>query len=437
MKALGLALMVGLVVAMATAMSVQAASPWTPLAPVPQPRQAPAAAAGNDGRLYLMGGTAGYTGPPSDVLGVETPRVDAYDPRANSWSAAAPLAVPRASFAAVTGHDGRIYAAGGYTNGAVRLNNLDAFDAKANAWQSLAPMPTARNGAAAAVGPDGRIYVMGGCSFDVSNSCNVLQTVEIYSPVSNSWSAGAPMPTARASLAAGVGADGRIYAIGGENESLQSLNVVEAYDPASNSWSPAPPMPTARSLLAGATGPDGRIYAIGGNNSGAGALTGALYGKIEIFDAKAQSWMVGKPMPQTAHSLAATAGPDGRIYVFSGANVFPVLLDLAYAYDPAADAAVNPSQAPKCQFVLGFQALHDLDPADIGDCIANQVAAPNGDALQGTTKGLLVWRKADNWTAFTDGFHTWINGPDGLQERLNSERFPWEANPDGLPVVGS
>jgi len=26
---------------------------------------------------------------------------------------------------------------------------------------------------------------------------------------------------------------------------------------------------------------------------------------------------------------------------------------------------------------------------------------------------VLVWRKADNRTAFTDGYRTWINGPRG------------------------
>ncbi|HLG72667.1 MAG TPA: hypothetical protein VK009_19790 [Chloroflexota bacterium] len=83
--------------------------------------------------------------------------------------------------------------------------------------------------------------------------------------------------------------------------------------------------------------------------------------------------------------------------------------------------------APGCQFVLGFKDLHDLDPADIGDCTENQSFAANGDAQQHTTKGLMAWRKADNWTAFTNGYMTWINGPDGLQSRLNSDRFPWEA----------
>jgi len=93
-------------------------------------------------------------------------------------------------------------------------------------------------------------------------------------------------------------------------------------------------------------------------------------------------------------------------------------------------AAVASAQtAPACQFVLGFKTLHDLIPDRVGNCVDNQLFAPNGDAQQHTsTGGLLVWRKVDNWTAFTDGYMTWINGPDGLVSRLNTERFPFEAN---------
>ena len=38
----------------------------------------------------------------------------------------------------------------------------------------------------------------------------------------------------------------------------------------------------------------------------------------------------------------------------------------------------------------------------------------------------MAWRKADNWTAFTDGNRTWINGPYGLADRLNTECSTWE-----------
>ena len=46
----------------------------------------------------------------------------------------------------------------------------------------------------------------------------------------------------------------------------------------------------------------------------------------------------------------------------------------------------------------------------------------------------MVWRKLDNWTAFTDGYRTWINGPNGLQARLNTEQFDWEASPPPAPT---
>ena len=85
--------------------------------------------------------------------------------------------------------------------------------------------------------------------------------------------------------------------------------------------------------------------------------------------------------------------------------------------------------AAECQFVLGFATLRDLVGHEIvGECLENEHHNEIGDSVQQTTGGLLVWRKADNWTAFTDGYRTWINGPNGLVQRLNTERFQWEAD---------
>jgi hypothetical protein len=86
------------------------------------------------------------------------------------------------------------------------------------------------------------------------------------------------------------------------------------------------------------------------------------------------------------------------------------------------------TDAANCTFVLGFRALHDLIPGVVGDCATNEAHGANGDGLQMTSRGLLVWRKADNFTAFTDGYRTWVNGPFGLQTRLNTARFPWESD---------
>ena len=82
--------------------------------------------------------------------------------------------------------------------------------------------------------------------------------------------------------------------------------------------------------------------------------------------------------------------------------------------------------AAPCQFVLGFATLAVSVP-QVGECVEDQHYSANGDAQQATTGGLMAWRRADNWTAFTDGYMTWINGPNGVVGRLNSDRFPWEA----------
>ena len=94
-----------------------------------------------------------------------------------------------------------------------------------------------------------------------------------------------------------------------------------------------------------------------------------------------------------------------------------------------ASEASRPSQAG-CGYALGFATLRELVGGQVvGDCLENErFNVGNGNAEQRTRNGLLVWRKADNWTAFTDGHRTWLNGPNGVQQRLNTERFAWESD---------
>jgi glucose/arabinose dehydrogenase len=92
-------------------------------------------------------------------------------------------------------------------------------------------------------------------------------------------------------------------------------------------------------------------------------------------------------------------------------------------------------QTPDCRFQLGFAALRAQIPEIVGQCLEDEHHNPeNGDALQRTTGGLLVWRKSDNFTAFTDGHRTWVAGPYGLQTRLNAERFDWEQSASLRPT---
>jgi hypothetical protein len=90
----------------------------------------------------------------------------------------------------------------------------------------------------------------------------------------------------------------------------------------------------------------------------------------------------------------------------------------------------TPARPEGCTFSLGFAALRHLIPHRVGRCLANARYDPRlGEVVQYTTGGVLIWRKADNWTGFTDGSRTWVLGPHGLQQRLSTQRLSWEATP--------
>ena len=89
---------------------------------------------------------------------------------------------------------------------------------------------------------DGKIYVIGG----LKNETSPLNVLEVYDPVTDSWDAKTPMPTARGTFGCAA-VDGKIYAIGGGVVGSINQSIVEVYDPVTDSWDTKTPMPTARS----------------------------------------------------------------------------------------------------------------------------------------------------------------------------------------------
>ena len=236
---------------------------WSAVASLLTPRFGHAVAVGSDHRIYAIGGRSN----PGGVLlsGAEAYQATAFHfkPEAGFWTAMASMPVARERAAAATGQNGEIYVAGGSNGSTVDtsspLKTFEAYDASTDTWKAHHHMKTARDGAAAVTGTDGRIYVLGG--FDGAKS---LSSVESYDPATNKWENEASMRTPRDGLGAVLGSDGQIYAIGGEN-GPDVLTSVEIYNFGTKTWTAGPSMSTARSYFAAAIGTDGRIYAIGGN----------------------------------------------------------------------------------------------------------------------------------------------------------------------------
>jgi hypothetical protein len=77
------------------------------------------------------------------------------------------------------------------------------------------------------------------------------------------WRWGAGLPQATAGAVAAVGADGRLYVIGGQT-TAGYLATTQAYIPARQEWVLAAPAPSPRSVAAGVGDGAGHIYVIGG-----------------------------------------------------------------------------------------------------------------------------------------------------------------------------
>lgn len=140
---------------------------------------------------------------------------------------------------------------------------------------------------AAAIDGKGRLFVFGGSAAEPSitqedtepserfrrraadNSTRAdtsLSSVEMYDPETNTWTARTPMPTPRQAMGADLGADGRIYVVGGAPSYAhpRPMAVVEIYDPETDTWETGPSLNHARRGHAVVAMPDGKLYAIGG-----------------------------------------------------------------------------------------------------------------------------------------------------------------------------
>ena len=91
-----------------------------------------------------------------------------------------------------------------------------------------------------------------------------------------------------------------------------------------------------------------------------------------------------------------------------------------------------------CQLSGGFAQLQAQIPDRVGTCQgAGTSSTELGEAIQPTTNGRLVYHAVDGVVSFSDGTHTWVLDPNGqVQVRNVNERFPFEFDGDGFPLVG-
>ena len=140
--------------------------------------------------LFLIGG---YSGGTSYQRSVETFDMRGVRPQ----RLLPPMSMPRSGCGAGVGQDGALYVVGGSEDGIVMLACSERFDSREGVWRALPPMSMPRGYLSATFALDGCLYVVGGCG----NTGVPLTTCEAFDARKGRWRALPPLPTRRAGLA--------------------------------------------------------------------------------------------------------------------------------------------------------------------------------------------------------------------------------------------
>lgn len=271
--------------------------PAAALAELPVPRTEVAGATW-DGRLVVAGGLT--------LDGAASPLVHTYDPDGDRWEEAPPLPVPlHHSALAVLGD--RLFAVGGYTNGAGGAWQPQAgmwsLGTGERTWRQEAPLPAGPRGALGAAAAADVIVAAGG-----ESGGTALGRTEVYDAGRRAWRPGPDLDLAREHLA--VASDGdRVYAIAGRAPGQGNFRAVQSLDPRSDeAWRDEPEVADSRGGI-GAAAVGERVCVAGGEEP-AGTIA-----SVECLDG--DRWARAARLARPRHGLAAM-GLEGRLHVVGG-----------------------------------------------------------------------------------------------------------------------
>ena len=301
---------------------------WAAAAPMLQARAYPATVVLADGSVLVVGGSRD---------GLPLNSAERYFPDTGTWVSAGAMSAPRTQTRATLLLDGRVLVSGGGSEGSPGFRSTktaEIFNPATGTWTPTAPMSTARAFHTATLLPDGEVLVAGGASIYHGSRGTVVATAEIYDPKSGTWHSAAGMSVARYHHVATPLADGRVLVAGGwalTTNSDKSLATAEIYDPAAGKWTATGSMATGRARGRVATLPDGRVLVVGGVDPAYHVMA-----TTEIWDSSSGRWLATGRLGAAVMWPAVAVLQDGRVLLAGGA------LDVVAGHETSASAIFTP-----------------------------------------------------------------------------------------------
>ena len=163
--------------------------------------------------------------------------VERYNMWSNSWEVVAPLKTPKTNVGVGTVNN-LVYVVGGTTSKEhvpdenVQLKTVECYNPRTNQWEE---MPSKHHYCTCP-----GVAVLNNCLYAVGgyDGGQWLAVAECFNPSTNQWTVITPLTFPRTGITAAT-LKGEVYAIGGFNGALdggQIVNTVEKYNPVDNTW---------------------------------------------------------------------------------------------------------------------------------------------------------------------------------------------------------
>ena len=322
-----------------------------------------------DGRVLVIGGSGDEFDPATAEL---------YDPLSGTWSATGNMLNIRAGLPPVLLPDGRVLVGDVVdgTDGDPDVYGAELYDPATGTWTATGPMVGDSPGEAPTVLGDGRVLVVGG-------------DPQVYDPASGTWTATGEMNDQGYQTTAALLSDGKVLVAGGSgftpiNDDYHVLDSAQVFDPVTGSWTAIANMHAKASIMAALLQPDGTVLVVG--SLAYHTFPARIH--AEVYDPATGTWTaLAQPTGSNGFNRIEALLTDGTVLMTDPDEADPgpgpaAECTAAALYDPRTGSTTTASSMLRCVEGSSFTVLLDgtvlkaggRDCNDEGQCISNGTA---------------------------------------------------------------